>query len=607
MIEKSSASVPSTSKQRPSLTKTAIPDSPDKFVDAVENLINSATPRKKKALAAKNILPSSERNAHYAIVKCSKELAAEDKNVKQKLILKLKRMPSKEVSKTNIASGLGVSRQALYKQSRHGKRTQICTEVKQIVKEFYYRMDVSTSMPNKRRAGSDSLYVLKDTKKKTFARFIEENPTIKIRGTAFWKLKPKNVKKCGAAKMFQCVCDICENISLVVQTIRASMICSNMEVPLLLNNQSGTDNMARSLAFATLCSKKVHNPKCLDRQCRDCGTKFVSDLLMEWAKDSNDFIQWYKWEMAQFNLKKKVIMRNTKVPKATSRTDLLSEFIQQLNSLGRHIFTEYSQTCSYHQCMKKTKTNELTVVIDFAENYTCLRQGEAQSAYYSRNQVTMHPMVITINQADSTIRDSVVVISDDLTHDSCAVSYFFDILLTHVGIHYSDCDTIHVWSDGCGSQYKSKHPFFNLSSNFNSNYKIIWNFYGSRHGKSSSDGETGVVKTFLHQEVKRSDVVLDNAKDVYRHLCQSDRHIVSGGSRRHFYFAEKENIAKLRVQLTEIKTLPGTRRLHQIVAGSKAGMVKFRNFCCYCGPDDDCGHISNDWKSYLFKGTFIND
>ena len=38
-----------------------------------------------------------------------------------------------------------------------------------------------------------------------------------------------------------------------------------------------------------------------------------------------------------------------------------------------------------------------------------------KQAYYSRNKVNIHPMVIVIN------RDSLVAISDDLTHDSALV------------------------------------------------------------------------------------------------------------------------------------------------------------------------------------------
>lgn len=80
-------------------------------------------------------------------------------------------------------------------------------------------------------------------------------------------------------------------------------------------------------------------------------------------------------------------MPMTKAPKLTSRRKLLDDFLMKLKSLGRHIFIEYTQTCSYHQCIKRAKQNEVTVAIDFAENYACLRQGDAQSAYRSRNPV----------------------------------------------------------------------------------------------------------------------------------------------------------------------------------------------------------------------------
>lgn len=89
-------------------------------------------------------------------------------------------------------------------------------------------------------------------------------------------------------------------------------------------------------------------------------------------------------------------------------------------------------------------------------------------------------------------------------------------------------------------------------------------FYGSRHGKSSSEGETIALKYFLFQETKRADVIIDDPKGVFNHLCNSDRLIVSGSSRRHFYFVSKMQVDERRLSLPYISTLPGSRKLHQI-------------------------------------------
>ena len=66
-----------------------------------------------------------------------------------------------------------------------------------------------------------------------------------------------------------------------------------------------------------------------------------------------------------------------------------------------------------------------------------------------------------------------------------------------------------------GAQHKKfKLPFYNISQVFNSNYAVVWNFCDSRQGKSAADGEVAVIKTFLRIESTKSDLILDNARQV---------------------------------------------------------------------------------------------
>ena len=69
-------------------------------------------------------------------------------------------------------------------------------------------------------------------------------------------------------------------------------------------------------------------------------------------------------------------------------------------------------------------------------------------------------MVATVSLEDSLVLDSFIVVSDDLRHDSTAVFVFFTRFFQHIEEKYPQVKTIHVWSDGCASQYKSKLPFF---------------------------------------------------------------------------------------------------------------------------------------------------
>ena len=63
-----------------------------------------------------------------------------------------------------------------------------------------------------------------------------------------------------------------------------------------------------------------------------------------------------------------------------------------------------------------------------------------------------------------------------------------------------------------------------------------WNFDRSRHGKSSADGEAGVVKSSLGRLPKDDRILIDSASDVFNVLNASPLSKPTGNSRRHFLF-----------------------------------------------------------------------
>ena len=128
---------------------------------------------------------------------------------------------------------------------------------------------------------------------------------------------------------------------------------------------------------------------------------------------------------------------------------------------------------------------------------------------------------------------------------------------------------------------------------------VTWNFYGSRHGKSESDGESGVVKTYLDTIVKADQHTLNTAKDVYRLLTDSDRNITDGPSRRHFYFMKGSTIDCMRKQMKAVpKPLPGVRSLHMVKPNKAGTGVMYRPISCYC--TDWCWHPQS-WKEHTFR------
>ena len=127
--------------------------------------------------------------------------------------------------------------------------------------------------------------------------------------------------------------------------------------------------------------------------------------------------------------------------------------------------------------------------------------------------MTIHPMVITLKQqSGTTIRDSVVAVSNDLKHDSTAVSQFVKVLDAHLSIMYPPIQRMVFWSDGCAAQYKSAQPFYRIANRFDQHRSLEWNYFGSNHGEGPSDGESGIVKTFASRAIAADGVCVDNRR-----------------------------------------------------------------------------------------------
>ena len=385
-----------------------------------------------------------------------------NRKVKNSFIQCLRDAPQAAINKSVVSRKLSISRTSIAGKPKKLKGQGFSKKEVDLVHSFYKDIEVSTCYPNKRKNAKEAVYVLKDSGPRTYQHFLNSHPEIKMSSSTFWNLRPKKiVKKKSAAKWLQCLCDVCENIDLLIKAIKGSLMRSKMEVPSFLETRF-------KLCASTLCHPRVFVVKCLDRLCDDCGINSIEEALAIWSTDNpTEQLSWWRWEQQRTEINGKDVGRLTKVEHRCSRGEVVAELVRQLRPYGFHVTNFLCQLAAFKENINSGKRDEAIIVVDFAENFTCQRQSEAQSAYYSRNQVTIHPMVIVINRASGEqLRDSIVAISDDLTHDSASVYSFLDILLWHISINYTDIKKVSLWSDGCAAQYKSAKPFFNIATSF---------------------------------------------------------------------------------------------------------------------------------------------
>ena len=116
-------------------------------------------------------------------------------------------------------------------------------------------------------------------------------------------------------------------------------------------------------------------------------------------------------------------------------------------------------------------------------------QDEAKEAWFAAPQVTIHPVVMYYEKDEQRIRDSMIFLSDDISHDNKAVDYFLKTAIEYLQ-ETIPVDCIYIFSDGCTSQYKGTSTIANMSQ---LPIRVQWNFLGSDHGKCEADGEVGVL------------------------------------------------------------------------------------------------------------------
>ena len=145
-------------------------------------------------------------------------------------------------------------------------------------------------------------------------------------------------------------------------------------------------------------------------------------------------------------------------------------------------------------------------------------------------------------------RESHIFISDDIAHDFHAVNHFLEQSIATLKNMFV-ISKIVIFSDGCGAQYKSKGPLADLSRQ---NLHTDHSYFGSEHGKSESDGETGVVNHAIERAIVGRQVIINNAQDMVswceENLCQPS---VNGFTRRFFLVT----VTNRNRPKTDVKTL----------------------------------------------------
>ena len=260
------------------------------------------------------------------------------------------------------------------------------------------------------------------------------------------------------------------------------------------------------LSDITLCAyphgEKFPKHKCLTRDCQYCSTEGIKDFLRPLEPYEEDEVQYLRWENNQMkktnrsgvdvNVTKKILKQ-----KKSTFIQMVNELVEKGATFAMHLINAKWQDASLNNLKMAIPDQSVVQILDFAENFSCDFQDEISSAHWQHQQATVHPTVCyyKCHGCDKNITESLVFILDDEKHDFHAVHTYSSIAHRHLSqIRGLDINRYIQYTDGCSSQYKSKHAFMDIScASEEFGCTIQRNYFGTRHGKGAADGESAVV------------------------------------------------------------------------------------------------------------------
>ena len=204
--------------------------------------------------------------------------------------------------------------------------------------------------------------------------------------------------------------------------------------------------------------------------------------------------------------------------KKSTFTQMVNELLEEVATYSMHIYNANWKGASLKDLNMAIPDQSMFQIL-ISQNIFCDFQDEILSAHLQHQQAKVHPTVCycKCHECDENIKESLVFISDDGKHDLHAVHTYSSIDHHHFSqIRGLDINCYIQYTDGCSSQYKSRHAFIYIwcaSKDFGCT--IQRNYFLTHHGKGAADGESAVVKSSSRNAVKSSRHIISNAEELF--------------------------------------------------------------------------------------------
>lgn len=455
--------------------------------------------------------------------------------------------------------------------------------------EFCSRTDVTMQIPFKRHSRNFYFRTAFNEVYNRYTNQMEKDGHRALSKSSMWRVLPARVyKPVSKVPYFQCLCATCENFKLAsLAAVYAGL--------------KGVSRESLETCMSAMCEvQETKDPKvpdlfqvdklCLERRCPKCANKFSTEVT---AKNLSEHwgrtVHWRQWEGTYEilpNGKNGKKLDFSRKKKQGTLAELFSLLKVQVGTMCKHLFDSKWQGEQFEILKKNLKQGEILQVMDFAKNVSFDRQREVQGGYWYRKNITLHPVVCYFlcpeEQCGQLVKDEVMCVSNDLTHDGHAVECYQNRAIEHLKKSGIQIDHVYQFTDNCSAQYKCYLPFGYISK---FPLPLERHYFGAGHGKGPGDASVGRTKVLVASAIRggvpNEDLTTADALAAHcQHaLAISSEDGICCHSRRHFFVVNNID----RSYKCDIKTVPGTMQWHCVQKSStRADMILTRKSSCFC-------------------------
>lgn len=442
----------------------------------------------------------------------------------------------------------------LRQQKFKNKIKCLAEETQNKIKEFYLRDDISRKEPGRKdvisiknpetgqREQKQKCFMMM-TISEAYEQFVAEYPECVVKKSKFFYLRPPFVLPVSCMPHNVCVCRYHANMQYLVESVA--------------KETSPFPNSVQDLINILVCDSESY--ECMSSSCNKCNSEVRVRSFIDQEVMDNE-LKWTQW--------KEVDGRPQALEEIGTVADCIKQIEKQLSAFKIHTYVKRKQAKHFEDAKTNFDTHDLTLQIDYAENYTAVHQDEIQSAHFSHQQTTIFTAVAWTK--DDLVR-SYAIISDDLSHNKYSVWAMLELLFQELKREIQNLRTVKIFSDGCAAQFKNRFTLLNLTY-LQTDFGVTgdWNFFATSHGKGAVDGVGGAVKRTVWQAVKSRRAVINTPYEFY--MCAKEE---VKGVKVLYVSAErvKSAIPTLDTRWKDVQPIPGLHK-HHFIAPVKEGVIK---------------------------------